>query len=47
MIKKKGESNKFILESFLTALLFLFHFVGEESLYSQLNLNYSKNLTPE
>ena len=47
MIKKKGASNKFILESFLTALLFLFHFVGEESLYSQLNLNYSKNLTPD
>jgi len=47
IIKKKGASNKFILESFLTALLFLFHFVGEESLYSQLNLNYSKNLTPD
>ena len=47
IIKKKGSSNKFILESFLTALLFLFHFVGEESLYSQLNLNYSKNLTPD
>jgi len=47
IIKKKGGSNKFILESFLTALLFLFHFVGEESLYSQLNLNYSKNLTPD
>ena len=47
IIKKKGSSNKFILESFFTALLFLFHFVGEESLYSQLNLNYSKNLTPD
>ena len=47
IIKKKGANNKFILESFLTALLFLFHFVGEESLYSQLNLNYSKNLTPD
>ena len=47
LIKKKKASNKFILESFLTALLFLFHFVGEESLYSQLNLNYSKNLTPD
>ena len=47
IIKKKGAINKFILESFLTALLFLFHFVGEESLYSQLNLNYSKNLTPD
>ena len=35
------------MESFLTASLFLFHFVGEESLYSQLNLNYSKNLTPD
>ena len=47
IIKKKGANNKFILESFLTALLFLFHFVGEGSLYSQLNLNYSKNLTPD
>ena len=47
LIKKKGANNKFILESCLTALLFLFHFVGEESLYSQLNLNYSKNLTPD
>ena len=47
IIKKKGAINKFILESFLTASLFLFHFVGEESLYSQLNLNYSKNLTPD
>jgi len=47
IIKKKRAINKFILESFLTASLFLFHFVGEESLYSQLNLNYSKNLTPD
>jgi len=47
IIKKRVASNKFILESFLTASLFLFHFVGEESLYSQLNLNYSNNFTPD
>ena len=44
-IKKKEASNRFILESFLTASLFLLHFLGEESLYSQLNVNYSKNFT--
>ena len=47
IIKKTGASNKFIVESFLTASLFLFHFVGEETLYSQLNLNYSKNFTSD
>ncbi len=46
-IKKKRASNKFILESFLTSSLFLLHFVGEESLYSQLNLNYSNNFTSD
>ena len=44
-IKKKGSNNKFLLESFLTSSLFLLHFVGEETFYSQLNLNYSKNFT--
>ena len=42
---KKAVEQEFLLESFLTSLLFLLHFIGEETFYSQLNLNYSKNFT--
>ena len=45
LIKKKNTHNKFFLESLLTSTLFSLNFLGEETLYSNLNLNYSKNIT--